>query len=179
MINTEISRISEVNFIVADRSRFPKHVRVDIMFGVTHNWHHYSLLRHRTHTDPSYRTREAVSWLRRLVIDPSPPRPAFVPRSINVRFVVDKISMGQDFFRVLPFYPVNSIPPWLSILIYRLGDEQYALWWPQFCNLTRVTWTYRTCCNCRIFRTSQCSMAMVGIWPRLSANSSEQTSSVG
>jgi hypothetical protein len=159
------------------------------MFGVTHNWHHYSLPRHRTHTDPSYRTREAVSWLRRLVIGPSPPRPAFLPRSVNVRFVVDKMSMGQDFFRVLPFCPVNSIPPWLSILIYRLGDEQYALWWPQFWDVISperrehtehvATAEYSGHHSERHAVVFLCSMATVGIWPRLSANSSEQTSSLG
>jgi hypothetical protein len=27
---------------------------------------------------------------------------------------------------------VNILPPWLSILIYHLGDKQQACWWPQF-----------------------------------------------
>jgi len=31
---------------------------------------------------------------------------------------------GTGFLRVLRFSPVNIIPPWLSILIYHLGDEQ-------------------------------------------------------
>jgi hypothetical protein len=30
------------------------------------------------------------------------------------------------------FSPVNIIPPWLSILMYHLGDEQQARWWLQF-----------------------------------------------
>jgi hypothetical protein len=30
------------------------------------------------------------------------------------------------------FSPVNIIPPWFSMLIYHLGDEQQACWWPQF-----------------------------------------------
>jgi hypothetical protein len=28
------------------------------------------------------------------------------------------------FFRVLRVFPVHIIPPWLSILVYDLGDEQ-------------------------------------------------------
>jgi hypothetical protein len=30
------------------------------------------------------------------------------------------------------FFPVHIIPPWLSVLIYHLGDEQKARWWLQF-----------------------------------------------
>jgi hypothetical protein len=30
------------------------------------------------------------------------------------------------------FSPVNFIPPLFSIVIYHLGDEQYACWWRQF-----------------------------------------------
>jgi hypothetical protein len=35
---------------------------------------------------------------------------------------------GTGSFRVLWFSPDSIIPPWLSILIYHRGDEQ----WPQF-----------------------------------------------
>jgi hypothetical protein len=28
--------------------------------------------------------------------------------------------------------PVNIIPSWFSMLIYHMGDEQLARWWPQF-----------------------------------------------
>jgi hypothetical protein len=31
---------------------------------------------------------------------------------------------GTGFFQSSSVYPVNIIPPWLSILVYRLGDEQ-------------------------------------------------------
>jgi len=34
--------------------------------------------------------------------------------------------------RVLRYSPVNIISPWLSALIFNLGDEQKASWWPQF-----------------------------------------------
>jgi hypothetical protein len=44
-------------------------------------------------------------------------RPGFVPRSVHVGFVVDKVALGQVSFRVLPFSPVSIIPPYLSILI--------------------------------------------------------------
>jgi hypothetical protein len=30
------------------------------------------------------------------------------------------------------FYPVEIIPPWLSTVVYHLGDEQQARWWPRF-----------------------------------------------
>jgi hypothetical protein len=30
------------------------------------------------------------------------------------------------------FSPVDIIPPWFSMLVYHLGNEQYAHWWPQF-----------------------------------------------
>jgi hypothetical protein len=34
------------------------------------------------------------------------------------------VALGQVFLRVLRFYPVSIIPPWLSMLIYHLEDEQ-------------------------------------------------------
>jgi hypothetical protein len=40
--------------------------------------------------------------------------------------------VGQVFLRVLRIFPVSVIPPWLSVLLYILEDEQYALWWSQF-----------------------------------------------
>jgi hypothetical protein len=38
-------------------------------------------------------------------------------------FVVEKVALGHVFLR-LQFSPVSIIPPWLSVLIYHLGDEQ-------------------------------------------------------
>jgi hypothetical protein len=35
-----------------------------------------------------------------------------------------KVALGQVFLQVLQFSPISIIPPWLSILIYHLGDEQ-------------------------------------------------------
>jgi hypothetical protein len=34
------------------------------------------------------------------------------------------IGTETGFFRVLRFFPVSIIPPWLSILIFHEGDEQ-------------------------------------------------------
>jgi hypothetical protein len=34
--------------------------------------------------------------------------------------------MNQEFFCV------SIIPPWFSMLMYHLGDEQQACWWLQF-----------------------------------------------
>jgi hypothetical protein len=37
--------------------------------------------------------------------------PEFDPGSVHVRFVVDKVALGQVFSPVLPFSPVSFIPP--------------------------------------------------------------------
>jgi hypothetical protein len=52
-------------------------------------------------------------------------------RSVDEGFVVDNVALGQVSILVLRFSPVNIIPPWLSIHIYHLEDEQ-GRWWPQF-----------------------------------------------
>jgi hypothetical protein len=48
------------------------------------------------------------------------------PGSIHVGFVVDKVALGQVVFRFHKFSPVSIIPLWFSVLLYHLGDEQYA-----------------------------------------------------
>jgi hypothetical protein len=45
-------------------------------------------------------------------------------------FAVDKV--GQVYPQVIRLSFVNIITPWLSILMYHLGDKQLAHWWPQF-----------------------------------------------
>jgi hypothetical protein len=55
-----------------------------------------------------------------------------MPWSVHMEFVVDKAALGQVYPRVLQFSPVRIIRSWLFILIHYLGDEQQALWWPQF-----------------------------------------------
>ena len=54
---------------------------------------------------------KAVPWLRRLVAGLPPRRPGFDPGSVHVGFVVNKVTLGQVFSRVLRFSPVNLIPP--------------------------------------------------------------------
>jgi hypothetical protein len=44
-------------------------------------------------------------WLRRLVAGFSPQRPGFDPGSVHVRFVVDKVALGQVFFSELSVFP--------------------------------------------------------------------------
>jgi hypothetical protein len=51
-----------------------------------------------------------------------PWRPGLLHGSVRVGFVVKKMALGQVFVRFLWFFPVNIIPPWLSILIRYLGD---------------------------------------------------------
>jgi hypothetical protein len=51
-------------------------------------------------------------------------RSDFVPRSVHVRFVVDKVALGHIFLRVVLFSTVSIIPPWLFTLIYHLRDEE-------------------------------------------------------
>jgi hypothetical protein len=69
-------------------------------------------------------SQSAVPWLRRLVAGLSPRRPAFASRSFHVGFVADIVALGPVFLQVLCFFPVNIIRPWLSMLMYHLGDEQ-------------------------------------------------------
>jgi hypothetical protein len=48
-------------------------------------------------------------------------RPLIAPVSVHVEFVVDKVSLGQDFLRVRQLSPVYIISPWFSMLAYHLG----------------------------------------------------------
>jgi hypothetical protein len=48
-------------------------------------------------------------------------RPGSGLGSVRVR---DKVELEQGLLRVLPYSPVSIIPPWLSIVIYHLRDEQ-------------------------------------------------------
>jgi hypothetical protein len=67
-----------------------------------------------------------MTQLRWLVAGLSLRSPEFVPESVHVVSVVDKVALGKVYLQVIQFSPVNIIPPWLSILIYNLGDEQLA-----------------------------------------------------
>jgi hypothetical protein len=46
--------------------------------------------------------------------------------------VADKSGTGTGFCPSSLVFPVKIIPQWLFILIYHLGCEKYARWWPQF-----------------------------------------------
>jgi hypothetical protein len=65
---------------------------------------------------------QAVPWMRSLVAGLSPRRPGFAPGSIHMGFVVDKVSLGQVFLRVLRFYPVNISFHRRSPNSYHLGN---------------------------------------------------------
>jgi hypothetical protein len=60
---------------------------------------------------------------------PFPTKDRVRPGSIRVGFAVDRVAMGQVFFPSFSVFSVNIIPPWLSMVIYRLGHEQV---WPQY-----------------------------------------------
>jgi hypothetical protein len=62
----------------------------------------------------------------------SPRSQGFAPGFLRKDFVVDKVTLVQVFLRVLRLSSVSVIPPWPSILIYHLGNEQQFSWWPQF-----------------------------------------------
>jgi hypothetical protein len=59
----------------------------------------------------------AVPLVRHLVTSLSPRRPEFAPGSVHMGFVVDKVTLGQIFLRILRFTPVSVIPSVFSILI--------------------------------------------------------------
>jgi hypothetical protein len=42
----------------------------------------------------------------------------FDPRSVGVRFMVDKLALGQVFLRVLQFPPIYIIPPMLHTCLH-------------------------------------------------------------
>jgi hypothetical protein len=50
----------------------------------------------------------------------SPRRPEFAFCSVHVGFVVDKVAQ-TGFSPSSLVFPVNIIPPWLSMVIYHLG----------------------------------------------------------
>jgi branched-subunit amino acid transport protein len=52
----------------------------------------------------------AISWLWQ--------RTGFDPRPVHVRFVVDKVALGQTFLRVLRFIHVSIIPQLLQTNLF-------------------------------------------------------------
>jgi hypothetical protein len=53
-----------------------------------------------------------MKWFRQLMVGLSLQRPRFMPGSIHVGSVLDKVAPGQVFVSVLWFAPAN-IPPWI------------------------------------------------------------------
>jgi len=66
----------------------------------------------------------AVPWLRRIVTNLSQRRSVFALRNQSVWDFWWKKWQWDGFFSELLSYPVSIIPPWLSALIYHLGDVQ-------------------------------------------------------
>jgi len=60
----------------------------------------------------------AVPWLRRLVASLSGRRPRFVPRSVHVELVVDKLALGQVFLPTFMVFPDRFIPPMFHTHLY-------------------------------------------------------------
>jgi len=59
-------------------------------------------------------TNGAVAWVSRLVAGMSLRSSGFEAKSFYVRFVVDKVALGQDSLRVLQLFLVSTIPPMLQ-----------------------------------------------------------------
>jgi hypothetical protein len=69
-------------------------------------------------SDIQYSLKKAMPWLGWLVASLSADT-----QVCTQGFVMDKVALGQIFFRVLCFSPVSIIPPWLSILTDHLVDK--------------------------------------------------------
>jgi hypothetical protein len=56
-------------------------------------------------------------------------KPGFAPGSAQVGFMVDRMALGQVYFRVLRISPLNIIQPWLHnhIIVYHLEDEKMCV----------------------------------------------------
>jgi hypothetical protein len=54
-----------------------------------------------------------ADWNRRSVAGLSPRRFGFPPGRVHVRYVVDKVAMGEVSLRILVLSPVGIIPPML------------------------------------------------------------------
>jgi hypothetical protein len=63
--------------------------------------------------------RLSVPWLKKLVADLRQLKPG----TVLTRFVVDKVVLGQGFYRVLRFSLLIFTPSLLSISVYDVGDE--------------------------------------------------------
>jgi hypothetical protein len=65
----------------------------------------------------------AMPWLRLLVAGLLARRPLFVPRSVHVGFIVDKVALGQVFSEFF-ISPAVSFHLGFPYSIYYLGDKK-------------------------------------------------------
>jgi hypothetical protein len=83
-------------------------------------------------------SKMAMPSLRRAVASFSLQWHRHEPKSVHVGFVVDKVALGQVCSKFFSFCPVNSIPLWLSMLIYHMQDEKWAIWCLQFRDISHL-----------------------------------------
>jgi len=60
--------------------------------------------------------KAAALYYRRLDAGLSPHRLGFDPGTFHVKFVVNKVTLGEAFLRALRFFPVSIIPPTLLLI---------------------------------------------------------------
>jgi len=70
----------------------------------------------------TFRILTPAPWLRRLVAGLSQRTPGFDPRSVYMRFVVDKVTLGQVFHRVLRFTLSVSFHQWSTFIFIRITN---------------------------------------------------------
>jgi hypothetical protein len=52
-----------------------------------------------------------LPWFGQLVAGLSPQKPGFDPRPVHMKFIVDRVALGQAILQVLQFSPVSITPP--------------------------------------------------------------------
>jgi len=98
-------------------------------WSVFHNRVRLCLLRG---TSLIFKYNSVYSWLRRVIAGFSLRRPRFDPRSVHVRVVVEKVTLGWGFLRVLRFslsalFHISSILVLFCMLLVKEG--QMVLVW--------------------------------------------------
>jgi hypothetical protein len=79
-------------------------VRASLGQNTAHSCRAFSPAMGQVHTDSwdcLLLSRQTVKWLRRLVAGLSPRRPGFLPGSVHVGFVVDRVALWWGFLRFL------------------------------------------------------------------------------
>jgi hypothetical protein len=90
-----------------------------------------ALCTHLTYTDTDGHIM-AMPWLRRLVACLSPWGHRFAPMSVRVGYVVDEVTLEQDFSPSSSVFPCQHHSAVALHAHNRLGDEQRARLCPQF-----------------------------------------------